>query len=291
MKIYNLGSLNIDYVYKVERFVSAGETVASHSLDTFPGGKGLNQSVALARAGVAVIHGGIIGNGGEFLVDTLQESGVDASRIEKRNISNGHAIIQIDRGGQNCIMLYAGTNHLIDREYALHFLADAEEGDIILLQNEISGLDEIFRIAAEKKMSIAFNPSPLTDSIKALPLDTVRWWFCNEIEGAELFGSGDIRGILEGFTVRYPHSSLILTLGRDGSVYKDSAQEIHQSIYEVETVDTTAAGDTFMGYFIAMIASGKCEIEAMKYASAASSVTVSRMGASSSIPYLDEVNT
>ena len=160
MKIYNLGSLNIDYVYSVDHFVSAGETLSSDTMTVFPGGKGMNQSVALAKAGAKVIHGALVGNGGDFLLDTLSSSGVDMSRIKKVEHSSGHAIIQVDKNGQNCIMLFAGTNHLVNNEYIEEFLSDADPGDILLTQNETSGLDAAFEIANRKGMQIAFNPSP-----------------------------------------------------------------------------------------------------------------------------------
>ena len=117
MKIYNLGSLNIDYVYQVDHFVAPGETLSSDRMHIFPGGKGLNQSIALARAGVQVIHGALVGDGGEFLLETMAASGVDVSRIKKVSGSCGHAIIQVDKSGQNCILLFSGTNYGLDRVY------------------------------------------------------------------------------------------------------------------------------------------------------------------------------
>ena len=140
---------------------------------------------------VKVIHGGLIGDGGEFLTEKMALSGVDISRIERTDGSNGHAIIQINKDGQNCILLHAGSNYQIDRKYIEDFLADSEENDILLLQNEISSLEEAFEIAEKKKLRIAFNPSPFKEDIKLLPLKCVKWFFCNEIEGEALFGSGD----------------------------------------------------------------------------------------------------
>ena len=289
MKIYNLGSLNIDYVYSMDHFVSAGETLSSTKMEIFPGGKGLNQSVALARGGAKVIHGAIVGDGAELLLDTLGNAGVDISRIEKTDGSCGHAIIQVDKNGQNCIMLFAGTNHYLDRAYVEKFLADAEENDVLVLQNEVNGLDMIFQIAHKKKMQIAFNPSPFHDDIKKLPLSYVKWWFCNEIEGAALFGNEDPEGIAQAFKEQFPESYLILTLGQDGSMFVSADACIKQPIYKVKAVDTTAAGDTFSGYFIAAIARGESAQYALDIAAKASSITVSRPGASVSIPKLEEV--
>ncbi len=289
MKIYSLGSANIDYVYAVDHFVQAGETLSAMQMHTYPGGKGLNQSIAAARAGARVLHGVVLGDGGEFLLDTLSASGVDTSRIEKIPGSCGHAIIQVDTSGQNCILLFSGTNHCIDRAYAERFLRDAEAGDILLLQNEISALEDIMELAHQKKMQIAFNPSPLGDNISKLPLQYVNWWFCNEIEGAALFGGDEAVALAENFLHQYPDSNLILTLGKEGSIFVSRTQRIAQPIYPVQAVDTTAAGDTFAGYFIAAVAAGKEIACAMDLAAKAASVTVSRPGASSSIPYLREL--
>ena len=290
MKIYNLGSLNIDYVYSVEHFVSAGETLSSGKMEVFPGGKGLNQSVALARAGANVIHGGLLGDGGEFLKEKMLTSGVDVSRLERTDGSNGHAIIQVNKEGQNCILLHSGSNYKIDRQYIEKFLTDAKENDNLVLQNEISSLDIIFETAEQKKLNIAFNPSPLKDNIKQLPLSKVKWFFCNEIEGEALFGSSDTDIMKDNFLKMYPDSVLILTLGSRGSMYISSDKSFFQPSFKVKAVDTTAAGDTFTGYFLSAVNRGESAEKAMEIASKASSVTVSRKGASDSIPYFAELN-
>lgn len=289
MRIYNLGSLNIDYVYDVDHFVSAGETLSSDKMQIFPGGKGLNQSVALARAGAEVIHGAVIGADGGFLTEILSSAGVDTSRIETIPRRCGHAVIQVDKSGQNCILLYPGTNRCIDRRYIENFLSDAERDDILVVQNEISGLDIAFETAHRKNMRIAFNPSPFHSDIKKLPLSLVRWLFCNETEGEALFGSRDIREITERFITQIPDGDLILTLGKDGSVFKNREKFIAQPIFETKTVDTTAAGDTFLGYFLASVTKGESVERSMEIASKAASVAVSVKGASSSIPFLRDV--
>lgn len=289
MRIYNLGSLNIDYVYDVDHFVSAGETLSSDKMQIFPGGKGLNQSVALARAGAEVIHGAVIGEDGGFLTEILSSAGVDTSRIETIPRRCGHAVIQVDKSGQNCILLYPGTNRCIDRRYIENFLSDAERDDILVVQNEISGLDIAFETAHRKNMRIAFNPSPFHSDIKKLPLSLVRWLFCNETEGEALFGSHDIREITEIFITQIPDGDLILTLGKDGSVFKNREKFIAQPIFETKTVDTTAAGDTFLGYFLASVTKGESVERSMEIASKAASVAVSVKGASSSIPFLRDV--
>lgn len=289
MKIYNLGSLNIDYVYNVDHFVRAGETLSSENMTVFPGGKGLNQSVALSKAGARVLHGAVIGENGKLLLDALKDAGVDTARIRKGNEGCGHAIIQVDKNGQNCILLFAGANRSLTRDYIEAFLQDAEKDDILLLQNETNGLEAAFEIAHQKQLQIAFNPSPYHEDIKKLPLSYVSWWFCNEIEGAALFGSESPQEITENFLKLYPQSNLILTLGKEGSMFINAEGCFKQPIYPVKAVDTTAAGDTFTGYFLASLTRGISVASAMELAAKASSVTVSRFGASSSIPYLKEI--
>ena len=289
MKVYNFGSLNVDYVYSVDHFVEAGETISSNKLEIHPGGKGLNQSVALARAGAEVVHGALVGDGGEFLAETLKNSGVDVSKLKRVAGSPGHAIIQVNRNGENCIMIYPGTNRALDDGYVEDFLSDAERGDILLMQNETNCIDAAIRIAKEKGMKIAFNPSPCDEGILKLPLDLVDIWFCNETEGRILFGSDEPDVICESFQKERPDSVLILTLGENGSVYCGPDATFNQSAYKAKAVDTTAAGDTFTGYFLASLCRGVTPQDSMDIASRASAITVSRMGASSSIPYLKEV--
>lgn len=225
MKIYNMGSLNIDYVYRVPHFVQPGETIPSYGREIFAGGKGLNQSIALARAGAQVIHGGMIGPDGAFLKELLEDSGVDTTHICTLQEASGHTVIQVDEQGQNCIILYAGTNHCVTKAYLDELLEDASAGDFMLIQNEINCLNEAMEIAHKKKMYIAFNPSPISKELFTLPLSYVDWWFCNEIEGAILFGKNqkqkmadqiamDPEKIMQQFQKQYPQSHLILTLGK-----------------------------------------------------------------------------
>lgn len=289
MKIYNLGSLNIDYVYSVPHFVQPGETLSSAKLEIFPGGKGMNQSVALAKAGARVIHGGRIGDNGGFLKEILGQAGADTSFVAVDASSTGHAIIQVDENGQNCILLFSGSNHSFTEEFVREVLADANPGDILLLQNEINLLDVIFAVAAEKQLQIAFNPSPFTEDLLKLPLHQVKWWLCNEIEGGQLTGKTEPEEILISMQEKFPGSSIVLTLGKDGCMFTDGQQILRQPIFPVKAVDTTAAGDTFTGFFLASVARGKPVADALRIASRASSIAVSRMGASSSVPTLAEV--
>jgi len=289
MKILNFGSLNIDYVYSVDHFVRPGETLASNNLEIFPGGKGLNQSIALAKAGADVYHAGIIGKDGIMLSETLVAQGVRVEYLKECNDQTGHAIIQVDQEGSNNILLYGGANKAVDRTFIDEVLSHFSDEDIILLQNEISEVGYIIEKAYRKGMKIAFNPSPIDQAITELPLEKVDWFILNEIEGMCLTGSEDKSGIADKLLSKYPDAHIILTLGSEGVLYKDKLKEYEQSIYSVKAIDTTAAGDTFTGYYLASIVEGLSVPKSLDRASKAAAIAVSRKGAATSIPTAKEV--
>ena len=247
--ILSYGSLNLDLVYQVPHFVQAGETLSSTSRTVHCGGKGLNQSIAAARAGGTVSHAGKIGGNGTVLTDILRESGVDTDFVTVGDGPSGHAVIQVDPSGQNCILLFGGCNQEITHAEIDRVLARFQAGDYLILQNEINGLDHLMTQAARRGLRIVFNPSPIDKSI----------------------------------------SRLLLTLGSHGCVYDNGQRRLRQGIYQVGTVDTTAAGDTFTGYFVACMAAGRPEEECLDLASRAAALAVSRPGAAPSIPTMDEV--
>lgn len=289
MKILNFGSLNMDFVYSLDHIVSPGETLTSRGFDTFPGGKGLNQSIAAARGGAKIFHAGCIGTDGELLKDILDKSGADTSYIKKAECKNGHAIIQVDAAGQNSIFVFPGANEAVSKEYVDRVLKDFEKDDIILLQNEISNVDYITDLAYRKEMCIIFNPSPYNEKIDKIDFNKLSYIILNEVEAKEVSGEDDPRESIECILKKYPNLKVLMTLGSKGCVYADKGIRVSQSAFEVETVDTTAAGDTFTGYFVAELAKGTMIEEALKIASAASAVAVSKEGAEPSIPQRDEI--
>lgn len=288
-KILNFGSLNIDDVYSVPHFLQPGETLSASGCEIFPGGKGLNQSVALARAGAAVWHAGKIGEDGIWLRDLLKDSGVHTELLSVCEEKTGHAIIQVDSSGQNCILLYSGANGAITKEYVDEVLQNFSAGDLLVLQNEINLLDYIMSAAAEKGMQIALNPSPMNDGVLKCPLDKVTWFLLNEVEGEQVTGETDPEKIAETLLSRYPNARVVLTLGKRGVYYRSAEECCSHGIFSVPVVDTTAAGDTFTGFFLSTAAEGKTIAESLRIASAASSIAVSRKGAAVSIPTLEEV--
>lgn len=292
MKILNFGSLNIDYVYSVDHFVQAGETLSSYSRSVFPGGKGLNQSIALSRAGATVYHAGKIGkNDGQFLKQLLIDSSVNTDYVRQVDSPNGHTIIQVNKSGNNCILLYPGANNLQDEDFINRVFENFEAGDFIVLQNEINNLDLIIKKAKQKNMVIFFNPSPFDEKISQLNLQDIDCFLINEVEAAAMCNTiiDSIDILIDILKERYPNAKFVLTLGKEGVVYFDINSIYSHGIYDVKVVDTTAAGDTFTGYFIASISKGVKVEKALELASIASSLSVTKNGAAVSIPTLKEV--
>ena len=289
IKILNFGSLNYDYVYMVDHIVKPGETTASQSMETFCGGKGLNQSLALARAGASVCHAGIVGEDGSRLLEIYRSNGVDVSFVSTVPGKSGHTIIQVDRDGQNCILLYGGSNRRIPSDYVEKVLSGFSAGDILLLQNEINDIHIVLDLAYSKKMRIVLNPSPFDKNVLACDLSKVLMFFLNEVEGFELTGEREPERILDRMQARFPEAVCVLTLGRDGAVCLNQGNRLYQPIFPSPRVDTTGAGDTFTGFFLSEILRGGNLKGAMKLASQAAAIAVSRKGAAVSIPTLAEV--
>lgn len=289
MNIINFGSLNIDYVYSIEHFAVPGETVAADKLETFFGGKGLNQSIAAARAGAHVLHVGKVGAKDAKLREELKKNHVDVAFVSQSSLQSGHAIIQVDPSGQNSIMIYGGANLDIDKDLVNSALNAVEKDDIVLLQNEISNNAYIMEQVHSRELRIAFNPSPITDNIMEYPLQNVNWFILNEIEGEKLTGKSAPYDIAGELLRKYPGCAVVLTLGKDGVLYEDDSTLLQHGIYDVQRVDSTGAGDTFTGYFLAGVAKGHSVKQCLEEASIASSIVVSRKGASPSIPTIEEV--
>ena len=293
MRVLSFGSLNIDYVYEVPRFVGGGETLPALSLRRFSGGKGLNQSVALARAGLEVRHAGAVGRDGLFLLEELREAGVRTESVEVlEDARTGHAIIQRTPSGENCILLYGGANRRITREQIDRVLSDFGPGDALALQNETSELPYLAERARERGLTVALNPSPMEDGLLPL-LPLANYLLLNEIEAAQLL-QGLGKPVPEAgedlaAALALPSTAVVLTLGSQGSLFADGTRLVRQAAVPVRAVDTTAAGDTYTGFFLAGVLSGRSVEWSMKYASSAAAIAVTRPGAAPSIPSRAEV--
>jgi ribokinase len=289
MKILNYGSLNIDHVYGVQHFARPGETIGSTSYTRFCGGKGLNQSVALARAGAEVWHAGKIGAEGKFLKERLLADGVNVDFVEQVTAPTGHAVIQVDSKGENAIVIHGGANRAISRMDAESVLASFSPKDLLLLQNEISALPDVMALAAARGMRVVFNPAPFGPEVSDCPLQSVDLFILNETEGQGLTGRAGAEEIANAMLTRFPGSATILTLGAKGALYKDEDDSFEVSAQRVAAVDTTAAGDTFIGYFLAQYVKGLDIRHCMEVACRAAALCVTRPGAADSIPMLEEI--
>jgi len=289
MKILNFGSLNIDKVYSVESFVRAGETIGSTNYNEYAGGKGLNQSIALSKAGASVYHAGKIGYDGHSLKAALEESGVHTEYIYESNLSTGHAIIQVNEQGENCILIHGGANHDITEQEIEEIFLGFDQEDVLVIQNELNITSHVISQGNDKGMTIIFNPSPINESIKGIDLSKINYLIMNEIETLALSKKDDIEDGIVALLETYRNLKLIITLGAKGAIYVDRKFRYHQEAYKTSVVDTTAAGDTFLGYFVAVLLSSKEVKKAMELASRAASIAVSFEGASISIPALEEV--
>ena len=295
MKVINFGSLNLDYVYQVKTLVQPGETISCDTMTRFPGGKGANQSVALARAGIPVWHAGMLGANDEWMRNLLAENGVDIRFVRlSETWPSGHAIIQVDARGMNSIIVYGGANQHIPHSLIGQVLDEAQEGDWLVLQNEINLTPELLKAGKAAGMKICFNPAPFAADVLDFPLDCVDVFILNEIEAAGLARRPvgmDLDELAEELQQAFPESSICITLGADGAVCQSPETGlVRQSAFATQVVDTTAAGDPFLGFFLAEIAQRASIQAALEIACKAAAVTISRHGAIPSIPTRQEVD-
>ena len=299
MKILVYGSLNIDLIFSVDHIVRPGETIASGALEKSAGGKGANQAAALAKAGMDVYMAGKIGADGRFLLELLESYGVNTERVAVYGGATGQALIQLDRNGQNAIILYAGGNGEIQVNEIDGVLGSFGPGDAVLLQNEIPHVGAIMEKAKQRGMKVFFNPSPYNEKIGKLPLDLVDLFFVNEIEAAGLANEmahepalppgTTLPLILDKLVSTFPAAEIILTAGRDGAWYGFGKTREKGNIIELPVVDTTGAGDTFTGYYIAARERQFSAAAALNLACKAACIAVSRKGAMQAMPFKEEV--
>ncbi|MBL6691791.1 MAG: ribokinase [Pseudomonadales bacterium] len=290
LPIINFGSCCIDHVYAVDHFVNPGETLPCTGYEVHPGGKGLNQSIALARAGAEVLHAGRIGQDGQWLKTLLDDEGVGTELLLIDDGPTGHANIQVSSAGENAIVLFGGANRNINREDIDRVLSQAAPGQLMLLQNEISELDYLVDKAIETGLRLVLNAAPMSDNIKRLPLEQFELLIINEIEGEALAGAAEPREILRNLRAKFPATRLLLTLGEAGAVYQHGDTQVTQEAASVEVKDSTGAGDTFTGYFLANYSRDDSIEHCLRKATLAAGISVTRKGAASSIPEAGELD-
>lgn len=289
MKVLCFGSANLDHVYKVDHFTVPGETQGCLEYDIKCGGKGVNQAIAMALAANDTYFAGIIGSDGGLLKDALVDKGVHIDYMKISNKPTGHAIIEVDQSGQNHILLYGGTNKEIDFEYIDEVLSHFSKGDIVVLQNEINNVPYIIERCYEKEMKSFFNAAPYDIAVKNYPIEKVTWLVVNETEGAALSNEEDYEKIIQTLKQKYPHTHILFTMGKEGSRVLTDKEDIKVEALKVNAVDTTGAGDTYIGYFVRGIVEEMPLLETAQMATKASAIAVTRFGAVDSIPNYEEV--
>ena len=300
-RIINFGSLNIDYVYQVDHFLRAGETLAAAKRSIHMGGKGLNQTVALYRSGQSVSHVGILGEDGKALFDFLKSSSVQTDFLKiASNGSSGHTIIQVTPDGENAILYYPGTNHELTENLIDSALNASSQNDVVLVQNEVNDVAQIITKAKKKGLRTVFNPAPFTNEVLHYPLDAVDALILNETEAAAMINMGntDPLELIQELKKRLPNSLIILTTGRKGLVYTNPGiNGKAMPAYKMPAIDTTGAGDTFVGFALRAIvdfwekADRKQFEKLLDDAILAAGLSVTKAGAVDSIPTLTEVKT
>ncbi|CAO3696090.1 unnamed protein product [Umbelopsis ramanniana] len=309
-KVLNFGSIDIDETFEVPHLCQKGETLSSVGYTVRGGGKGSNQSAALGRAGAKVYHAGIVGKDAVWVKELIRDQGVDVSfiKVDEQEV-NGRALIQVSQeNGDNCIVLYPGTNAKYTAEYAKQVLENFGPGDWILQQNEISQGGAIMDVAADKGLSVIFNPAPMTSSVlREFPLDKVDILQVNETEATIMYqavtGKTDEpvpEELIELLMNSYPKlQGIVLTLGGDGVLaffrQNGKTQKYRIPVAKANVKDTTAAGDTFVGFFLAAFLRDPQEdffkrVEAsLNEANVAAAISVESPGSMSSVPTLNEV--
>ncbi|WP_106478221.1 ribokinase [Phytohalomonas tamaricis] len=290
--LYNYGSINIDHVYRVPHLVRPGETLSSLSYRQVLGGKGSNQTIAVARAGGNVMHWGRLGRKDRWVLETLTSSGANIAHIEIAEEASGHTVIQVDDEGENSIVLYPGANHGFSRAHLEALFSITQPGEWLLLQNECNATDEVLALAHQHGMKIAFNPAPMNAEVRKLPLEHVDVLFLNRGEAAMLLDADDntpTEALLDQLEQRFPATEIVLTLGAEGVAYRHGESRLQIPAQRVEAVDTTGAGDTFIGYFMAArLAQAPIET-CLQRATTAAALCVQREGAAPSIPTTAEL--
>jgi len=291
--IFNFGSINIDHAYRVAYFVRPGETLESNEYSVGLGGKGVNQSLAIARAKGAVSHWGRVSSVDAWVVPELESAGVGVQDIELAAEPSGHAIIQIDERGENAILLFSGANHGFTQERMKALVEQTTPGDTILIQNECNGLDQLIPLAVSHGCKVIFNPAPMTSGVSLLPLDQCELLFFNRTEAAELLEmpvESSASDLLRRCKEMLGDAEVVLTLGSEGAWYQRNDETLYQAALKVKVIDTTAAGDTFVGYFLAARQAGMNPSKCLQRATAAAAMAVQKRGSASSIPVAEEVD-
>ncbi len=282
--ILNFGSINIDHVYRVDRMPTPGETLAVRAYERFLGGKGANQSIAIAKSGGNVRHIGAVGTDGAWALGEMERAGVPAEQVARLDEPTGHAVIAVDDQGENQILICGGANQALTMTQVDAALKGcAGLGHWVLLQNETNLTADIVRRAKTRGFRVAYSAAPFVASQTLPLLESIDLLAVNALEADALCEA------MRETPQTLPVPSLLVTRGQDGATYYADREAIAHPAFKVEPVDTTGAGDTFLGAFLACLTTGNEADAALRFASAASALQITRPGAAGAIPTAAEV--
>lgn len=292
-----IGSLNMDLVTRAPRLPRGGETLIGHSFATVSGGKGANQAVAAARLGAQVAMIGCVGNDdyGVQLRDALLAEQIDCQAVSVVEGSSGVALIVVDDHSQNAIVIVAGANGAMTPAVIDRFDAVLQNADVIICQLEIpdATVGHALKRARTLGKTVILNPAPASRPLPADWFAAIDYLIPNESEAAALSGvpveSRESAEKAASHLIAMGAGKVIITLGAEGSLFANGKGFEHFPAPKVKAVDTTAAGDTFVGGFAAALADGKSEAEAIRYGQIAAALSVTRAGAQPSIPSMSDV--
>ena len=284
MAVFNLGSINADYFYEVPHLPKPGETLAALGSYRGLGGKGANQSIAAAQAGATVYHIGAVGPDGAWACRRLADFGVNTDHIATLDIPTAHAIINVDPQGENAIVIYSSANVAQDKARITTALKTAKSGDICILQNETNLVEQTAQLARDMGLYVVYSAAPFAaDKVTAI-LPYIDVLVVNEVEAVQLSKA------LNAPIGAVPVDAVLITKGSAGSEYLSKGETVQAPAFQVRAVDTTGAGDTYLGFFAAGLDGGKPVRDAMRDGAAAAAIQVTRKGTGEAIPSTLEVN-
>ena len=284
MSIYNLGSINIDHLYMLERIPKPGETLSSLESHTNIGGKGLNISVAAHRSGAGVRHIGVVGSTDQSVLDMIADLGLDCALISQIDVQTGHAIVYVDEKSENSIVVHGGANLCFSEVQIRTALSSAQPNDWLILQNETNANEIGISIAREKGMKVALVAAPFDVETMPEQIKKVDLVSMNKTE-SELF-----EAVTETSIGSLKDIDFLITYGADGAMFLSHGREQRVASHKVSAVDTTGAGDTFFGVFMALYINGSSVETALKRANAAAALIVQRKGVASVVPNKIEID-
>ncbi|WP_102224068.1 ribokinase [Acidimangrovimonas sediminis] len=285
MTIFNLGSINLDHVYSVPHLPAPGETLAAMAYSTGLGGKGANQSVAASLAGAEVCHIGAVGTDGDWALQRLEHFGVDATNVACLEAPTGNAIINVDPAGENSIVIFPGANATQSEAAIESGLGGAGPGDILLIQNETSHQAHAAQRGRDKGMRVIYSAAPFEPAAVEAMLPYIDLLVLNAVEAEQLYQA--LGKTLEDL----PVSGVVVTRGGRGAEWISAGTEtIRAPAFPVTPLDTTGAGDCFIGSLAAALDAGEGPAAAMRFAAAAAALQVTRPGTADAMPTRAEVD-